>query len=231
MSRANNGAVLGSFGRIGDPQFPWPHDLYSLEITDRSKFEELERMGRRFVMKPSERAFVVAMSCFVNQAKRERREEAFLGQFYGRVFAKWPEPYMGEKFHIYQAERRTYLRLRLLKCHDTAHRIEPPCDWEVFLALPDLEHRIMLDYLIEKGREDMRELGNRIMARDATASAPVVDNGNEFSDLTGLDDESMEGTDDDITEDGSGSEDGRSDIVSISRPRSPSVIVISDDEN
>ncbi|RXW12329.1 hypothetical protein EST38_g13523 [Candolleomyces aberdarensis] len=172
-------------------------------------------MARRFVMTYPERKFIVAMSHFVNQAKRERRDEAFLGQFYGRVFAKWPEPYIGQHFHHHQAERRMFLRLRLLKCHEAAHLIEPPCDWEVFLTLPDLEHGIVSDYLIEKGREHMNELGNRIMARLATVSAPVVDNGSNFIDLTGSDDESMastedesmEGTDDDATQNGSESED------------------------
>ncbi|RXW19438.1 hypothetical protein EST38_g6426 [Candolleomyces aberdarensis] len=210
MSRANDAGIFDTLGRIGDPPFPWPRDLYSLEIEDRSEFERLKEMKSRFVMTLPERTFVVAMSFFVNQAKRERREEAFLGQFYGRVFAKWPERLRGQHFHYYQAERKTYLRLRLLKCHEGAHLIEPPCDWEVFLALPDLEHHLVSDYLIEKGREHMRELGNRIMARSTTASAPIVDDGPESIDPTS-DDESMEGTDDSTTEDGSGSENSGSD--------------------
>ncbi|RXW12330.1 hypothetical protein EST38_g13524 [Candolleomyces aberdarensis] len=219
-SRTGRG-ILASLDRIGDPRMTWPQDLYSLEVTNMSEFERLDPLSP-FHLTDQQRKFADTMAFFVNQAKRERRAEAFLGHCYGRLLTKWPEYRRSSgDFAWRQAQRKEYFRLQLLQSHRLFHIIEPTCDWETILSLSALDYLLVSDVLLAMGRELRSGLMDNYRARLEAIRAPVAavmavqpwtdDQAMELTDDeygTSEDDQSMEKecTDDEK----SGGEDGES---------------------
>ncbi|RXW12597.1 hypothetical protein EST38_g13256 [Candolleomyces aberdarensis] len=192
--------ILGSIGRIGDPPRQWPQNLYSLEVADTSEFMPLTEPSS-FRLTEQQKRFADTMAFFVNQARRQRRAEAFLGQCYGRLLAKWPEP-RSALLAWNQSQRKEFFRLQLLQTHRLYYLIEPTSDWETILSLPTIDYLLVSDALLQLGDELRGTINDRFRPRiDALHAALVL-----ISPDGMLDNGPMDQTDNDTGEDASENE-------------------------
>ncbi|KAJ2912689.1 hypothetical protein MD484_g7725, partial [Candolleomyces efflorescens] len=145
--------VLQTIGKPDDPRFVWPDNRYSLEADDIdfADFERYSTLSAEFTLDGEALAFVVTMAYFVNQAIRQNRERAFLGQIYGRISRRWGEGIALDYCHV-QAERKEHIRLTLLRFHREVYMHEPPCDWEYLLSLNESRYQAISKHVLQLGK-------------------------------------------------------------------------------
>ena len=132
MTRALCGPITDTLSRFvrpcSLPRFQWAngesrHQTQADDI-DFADFERYSTLSAEFTLDGEALAFVVTMAYFVNQAIRQNRERAFLGQIYGRISRRWGEGIALDYCHV-QAERKEVSEICASSCFSLSHYMNP----------------------------------------------------------------------------------------------------------
>ncbi|KAJ2915225.1 hypothetical protein MD484_g5188, partial [Candolleomyces efflorescens] len=166
-ARRNDTRILVSYGQIGDPDFKWPQQLFTLE---RGTFPR----PSGFDLTPEEKEFAATMSFYVDQVKHRQEEVLFLSHIYGYIFSRWPSE-VGENFAHYQRMRKEYFRRRILFYHEAIEMVTPSLEWETLLAFPRATFRENAQVLLKRSHDLELERKNPLRWPHPSIVAPLVD--------------------------------------------------------
>ncbi|KAJ2913130.1 hypothetical protein MD484_g7294, partial [Candolleomyces efflorescens] len=180
--------TLAKMGRIGDPKFGVWANLYKLEVVISASYKivfahsllqttrrEIDWPINSHVMPCSEaRVFASVMAFFLDRARREGRVESFLDSCYTYILTRWP-PHTAppELYHFWQHEAKDLWRIELLRQYHTRYLFEPPCEWELVLALKPIDFQSIANEILKTSEELADEASREVVTLKPESLPPA----------------------------------------------------------